>query len=200
MGRSPVASTRNPAWAARPLSAAASTWRMPWVPPCQRDGAEVGDQQAAARVQHPEHLAEGVIPLRLGDVVHGQGAGHHVERVIRPHQILSHADGERAVGRGAAGGVPDRRAGRVDAGHPPVRGHRGGEQAGLVAAVTADVQDLLPRVGAAERHETAVDPGGARPRKAISLVISYVRVRSIVSPRGFDVAFRTRWSTAPLLT
>ncbi len=89
--------------------------------------------------------------------------------------------------------MADGRAGRVDAGHPSARAHGGGQQAGLVAAVAADVQDLIPRPGAAERHEAGVDP--AAPAQEGDLAVSsYMRMPSIVSPRELDRAFMM-WSS-----
>ena len=48
--------------------------------------ADLQDQQAAARLEHAQHRADGIVLVR--HVAQAEGDGHHVEVVIREGQLL----------------------------------------------------------------------------------------------------------------
>jgi hypothetical protein len=110
---------------------------------------ELGDQQAAARLQHAMHFGNRGLLIILGNVVQGKRAGDSVKRHIRKGKFLGVGDPEvhryAMFTRSCSGALDHLRAG-VNAGDRAIRSYPFGEDPNETARAAADIENMITRL------------------------------------------------------
>ena len=107
---------------------------------------ELGNQEAAARLQHAIHLGNRSLLIIISNVVQSERAGDSVERALAERKLLGVPDLKAhryAILERLCGGAADHLRARINAGYRAGRGYPFGEDPGKPAGTAADIENMI---------------------------------------------------------